>query len=66
MAPSCSEKRAAAFLDTTVPEVMNRATITGNIQIGRNPGTVTATFLAPTAKLREKGVYDLIRDQYSL
>lgn len=65
-ATDCALKRAAAFLDMTVPEVMNRATITGNIQIGRNPGTVTATFLAPTAKLREKGVYDLIRDQYSL
>ncbi|WFS62099.1 acetamidase/formamidase family protein [Pseudodesulfovibrio thermohalotolerans] len=58
--------RAAEFLDCTVPEVMNRATITGNIQIGRAPGTVTATFLAPTAKLREKGVYDLIRTQYGL
>jgi hypothetical protein len=45
---------------------MNRATITGNIQIGRAPGTVTATFLAPVEKLREKGVYDLIRTQYDL
>lgn len=65
-ATDCALARAAEFLDCTVPQVMNRATITGNIQIGRAPGTVTATFLAPVEKLREKGVYDLIRTQYDL
>lgn len=65
-ATNCALSRAADFLDCTVPEVMNRATITGNIQIGRAPGTVTATFLAPSKKLREKGVFDLINTQYDL
>uniref|UniRef100_B8DMH2 Acetamidase/Formamidase n=1 Tax=Nitratidesulfovibrio vulgaris (strain DSM 19637 / Miyazaki F) TaxID=883 RepID=B8DMH2_NITV9 len=65
-ATACALDRAATFLGCTVPEVMNRATITGNIQIGRAPGTVTATFLAPVDTLREKGVYELIRTQYGL
>ena len=30
--------RAAELLDMTVPEVMNRATVTGAIEIGRAPG----------------------------
>ncbi len=65
-ATACALARAAEFLGCPAPEVMNRATITGNIQIGRAPGTVTATFLAPVAALREKGVYELIRAQYGL
>ncbi len=43
--------RAAKLLDMTVPEVMNRATITGAIEIGRHPGVVQVTFKAPTDKL---------------
>jgi len=65
-ATSCALSRAAAFLDRDVPEIMNRATITGDIRIGRAPGVVTATFLAPVNKLLEKGVYDLVRTQYDL
>ena len=37
-------QRAADVLDISVPEVMNRATITGAIEIGRHPGVVTVTF----------------------
>ena len=33
-------RRAADLLSMTVPEVMNRATITGGIEIGRHPGVV--------------------------
>lgn len=40
-------ERAAKFFNITVPEVMNRSTITGSIDIGRHPGVVTVTFLAP-------------------
>ncbi len=40
-------ERAANLFETTVPEIMNRATITGSIEIGRHPGVVTVTFLAP-------------------
>ena len=35
----------------SVPEVKNRATITGAIEIGRAPGVVQVTFLAPAEKL---------------
>ena len=30
--------------EMTVPEVMNRVTITGSIEIGRYPGVITITF----------------------
>ena len=39
--------RAAELLGMTVPEVRNRATITGAIEIGRHPGVVQVTFRAP-------------------
>ena len=56
--------RAAKLLDMTVPEVMNRATITGAIEIGRHPGVVQVTFKAPMEKLEEIGLMSLVRDQY--
>ncbi|MDQ0217743.1 acetamidase/formamidase family protein [Peribacillus cavernae] len=57
-------QRAADVLDITVPEVMNRATITGSIEIGRHPGIVTVTFLAPTKYLEQIGLTELIRNHY--
>ncbi len=56
--------RAAKVLDMTVPEVQNRATITGGIEIGRAPGVVTATFLVPVSKLKEQGLYEFAAEQY--
>ncbi|OOE00950.1 acetamidase [Anoxybacillus kestanbolensis] len=57
-------KRAAEVLGITVPEVMNRATITGSIEIGRHPGVVTVTFLCPVKYLDKIGITQLVRDQY--
>ncbi|RFU60229.1 acetamidase/formamidase family protein [Bacillus sp. V59.32b] len=57
-------KRAADVLGITVPEVMNRATITGSIEIGRHPGVVTVTFLCPVEFLNKIGITQLVRDQY--
>jgi formamidase len=57
-------KRAADLFSITVPEVMNRATITGSIEIGRHPGTVTVTFLAPVHYLDRVGLTSLVKDQY--
>ena len=57
--------RAAELLDTTVPEIMNRATITGAIEIARHPGVVQVTFRAPSSKLEEKGLINYANDQYS-
>jgi formamidase len=56
--------RAAEVFGISVPEVMNRATITGSIEIGRHPGVVTVTFLAPTHYLDRLGLTKMIRDQY--
>ncbi len=59
-------ERAAGLLMMTVPEVKNRATITGSIEIGRHPGVVTVTFLVPVDRLRRLGMMQLIREQYQM
>ncbi|MDX6684785.1 MAG: formamidase [Baekduia sp.] len=56
--------RAARALDMSVPEVMNRATISGAIEIGRAPGTVQVTFRAPVEALAARGLDGLARQQY--
>jgi formamidase len=56
--------RAAAVLRMDVPEVMNRATISGAIEIGRAPGVVQVTFRAPVAALAARGLDGLAREQY--
>ncbi len=59
-------ERAAAVLEMSVPEVMNRATITGSIDIGRNPGVATVTFLAPMEALEKAGLAALVKSQYQI
>jgi formamidase len=58
--------RAAALLELTVPEVKNRATITGAIEIGRAPGVVQVTFLAPAERLAARGLEQLVRTHYGI
>lgn len=58
--------RAAALLGMSIPEVKNRATITGAIEIGRNPGVVQVTFRAPVDRLGKLGLLPFIRDQYGI
>ncbi len=57
-------ERAAALLGMTVPEVRNRATITGAIEIGRHPGVVQVTFRAPVDRLMERGLLGYAEEQY--
>jgi acetamidase/formamidase len=57
-------ERAAALLDMPVPEVKNRATITGAIEIGRHPGVVRVTFRAPMNALEGCGLADYALEQY--
>ena len=57
-------ERAADLLEMTVPEMKNRATITGSIEIGRHPGVVTSTFLAPIDKLEKLGILKFVQEQY--
>lgn len=56
--------RAANLLGMTVPEVMNRATINGSIEIGRHPGVVTVTLLVPKSKLETLNLLKLAEEQY--
>ncbi|KOS66217.1 acetamidase [Lysinibacillus contaminans] len=56
--------RAARLFEMTVPEVMNRATITGSIEIGRHPGVVTATFQVPKTILKKARIYKPVKKQY--
>lgn len=58
--------RSAALLDMTVPEVKNRATITGAIEIGRAPGVIQVTFLAPVRALAARGLDALVRTHYGM
>ncbi|TCS61274.1 acetamidase/formamidase family protein [Varunaivibrio sulfuroxidans] len=59
-------RRAADLLDMSVAEVRNRATVTGAIEIGRSPGVVQVTFLAPMCKLEQAGLAKFAREQYGL
>jgi formamidase len=57
-------ERAAELLRMEVPEVKNRATVTGAIEIGRHPGVVQVTFRAPLERLESRGLMPYVRDQY--
>lgn len=59
-------ERAAQLLGMTVPEVKNRATITGSIEIGRHPGVVTVTLLAPLERLERVVLLPWVREQYGV
>lgn len=59
-------ERAASLLGMSVPEVKNRATITGAVEIGRLPGVVQVTFPAPLERLERVGLLPFVREQYEL
>ena len=59
-------QRAGDLLGMSVPEVMNRATITGAIEIGRLPGVVQVTFLAPLENLERAGLLPFVQEQYGI
>lgn len=58
-------KRAADLFEVTVPEIMNRATITGSIDVGRHPGVVTVTLLVPRAYLEKINIFNIVKNYYS-
>ncbi|AWY43999.1 acetamidase [Pseudomonas putida] len=59
-------QRAAAATGLPYDEVLNRATITGSIDISRLPGTVRVTFLCPMNVLDRMGIGHLVREKYNL
>jgi len=58
--------RLAELLDISKEEVLNRVTISGAVEIGRLPGVVTVTMLAPLTKLAELGLAELVKEHYNL
>jgi len=56
--------RAASVLGITVPEVKNRATITGGIEIGRHPGVVQVTLRVPLETIAKLGLLTFVEEQY--
>lgn len=59
-------ERAAALLEMSVAEIRNRATINGAIEIGRHPGVVQVTLLAPLERLERRGLLALVGGQYGV
>ena len=59
-------ERAAELLGMDVPEVRNRATVAGAIEIGRHPGVVHVTLRAPLDRLERRGLMPYVRDQYGI
>jgi hypothetical protein len=57
--------RAGELLDMAVPEVKNRATVTGAIEIGRHPGVAQVTFRAPVDRLEARGLLSYAREPYA-
>ena len=58
--------RMAKLMGMSVAEVMNRVTLTGAIEIGRLPGIVTVTMLAPMKQLEKTGIAHLVKKQYGI
>jgi formamidase len=56
--------RAAALLAISPDEVRNRATVCGGVEIGRLPGFVQVSLLAPAGKLERAGLLRLAEQSY--
>ncbi|MEF8783045.1 MAG: acetamidase/formamidase family protein [Haloarculaceae archaeon] len=58
--------RATTLLGMSEGEIRTRCTFTGGVEIGRLPGVVQLTMLAPMDVLEDQGLAHLARDQYDL
>ena len=58
--------RAGDLLGMSEGEVRTRCTFTGGVGIGRLPGVVQLTMLAPMDVLEDRGIAHLVREQYDL
>ncbi len=56
--------RMSRLTGIPLPEVRNRCTITGQVDIGRLPGVVQISMLVPCDVLKRIGLYDTIKAQY--
>ncbi|UTF54733.1 acetamidase/formamidase family protein [Natronosalvus rutilus] len=58
--------RASDLLEMSEGEVRARCTFTGGVEIGRLPGVVQLTMLAPMDRLEARGIAEVVREQYDL
>ena len=58
-------ERAGELLDITFDEVRNRVTISGGIDIGRAPGTVTVTLRVPLEMVENEELAQMVMRKYS-
>jgi len=58
--------RAEALLDMSEGEIRARCTFTGGVEVGRLPGVVQLTMLAPMARLADRDLDGIAREQYDL
>lgn len=63
-AVECALSRISKLFDMPLPEVRNRCTITGEVNIGRLPGVVNVTMLVPRHDLESHGLWNLVRSHY--
>ena len=56
--------RATKLLEMSEGEIRARCTFTGGVQIGRLPGVVQLDVLAPMDVLEERGLDEVVREQY--
>jgi formamidase len=57
--------RTAKLLNMSDGEVRNRVTITGAVEVGRAPGVVTISIMAPIGQLQKIGIAHLVKEQYA-
>lgn len=57
-------KRMASFTGLPLPEIKNRCTITGQVEIGRLPGVVQVTMLVPKGILEKRNLWETVLAHY--
>jgi len=63
-AVACGVERLAKLLGITTDEVKHMVTMTGGVEVGRLPGTVTVTMMVPLSKLEKLGIARVAQEQY--
>jgi hypothetical protein len=58
--------RAARFMNMSEDEILNRGTVSGEVQISRLPGVVQLSLQVPRRILESKGLWNLVSEQYTL
>lgn len=57
--------RAARFMHMSEDEILNRGTVSGEVQISRLPGVVQLSLQVPRRILESKGLWNLVSEHYN-